>query len=144
MLADLQKRRVFGGPQRVPLRVDHVQIVRLVPDLAAQDKVDVEAVVVALQSGPVEVRHLAHLVAHHAGGVIQRRRGGKPDTPVEVAPEQSDDALGQGQAAARQQHEDALAGQHECVHLAADVDLVVAGVRARVGHHHQPLAGQDS
>jgi len=79
----------------------------------------------SLQRGPIEVRHASHLLA-------------------EIAPELRDDRLGAGEATAAQQDEDPLAGLFEEVHVARNIHLVVAGVGARVGGHHEPISGPDA
>src|SRR5205807_9321264 len=143
-LTDLEIRRVLAGLQRVALRVDDEEPRELAAHLAADDEVDVELELVALQRGAVHVRHPPHLLADDARGVVERGRLSQPLALVEITPELRDDRLRAGEAAAAEQDEDALAGLREHVHLARDVHLIVARVAARVGRHHETLPCPDA
>ena len=56
----------------------------------------------------------------------------------------ADDGLADGQIAGGSDRHDALAGVVEDMQLAEGGDVVDAGIGARVGEHHQPLAHQNS
>src|SRR5205085_6669441 len=107
-------------------------------------EVDVELELVALQRHAVQVRHAAHFFADDARGVVERRRLRQSLVVVEIPPKLRDDRLGAGEAAATEQDEDTLARLDVYVHLAREVDLIVPGVRARVGGHHETFAGPDA
>jgi hypothetical protein len=113
-------------------------------DLAAEEDVDVELVLVALEGGAVELGDAADVLADDAGGVVHGRGGGQATAGVEFGFDQRDHGLGEGEAAAGKETEDALARLLEEVHLSAGVDLVHAGVGAGVGGHDQAVAGDDA
>jgi hypothetical protein len=56
------------------LGIDDEQSRTLTAHLAAEDQVDVEFELVALQRGPIEVRHAPHLLADDSRSVVERRR----------------------------------------------------------------------
>jgi hypothetical protein len=112
------------------LRVDDEQPRALPAYLAAEDQVDVELELVALERGPIQVGHAPDLLADDPRRVVERRRLGEALALIEVAPELRDDRLGAGEASTAQQNEHPLARLLEEVHLAGDVHLIVAGVGA--------------
>ena len=105
---------------------------------------DVEVVVVALEGGAIEIRDAADGIADGARGAIHGVDACQSPALLEVVLHQRDSGLGEREAAAGQEHEGALARDDEGVHLAADVDLVIARVGAGVGGHDETLPGHDA
>ena len=74
--------------------------------------------------------------------IVHGRRLGQPAPGHKIAPQESQNALGAREAAAGEHDEDALAGGDERVHLGGGIDLIVAGVGARIGQHYQASVDQ--
>src|SRR5262249_37681511 len=134
----------LAGLQRIALRIDQKEPGGFPAYLPAEDQVDVELEAVALERRAVHVRDAPDLFADDARGVVERRRLGEALALIEVPLQQRDHGLRAREAAAAEQDEDALAVLDEEMHLARNVDLIVAGVGTRVGGHHETLAHPDA
>ncbi|NDH95295.1 MAG: hypothetical protein EBZ13_12360, partial [Planctomycetia bacterium] len=142
--ADLQKRGAPGAPQGIALGVDHVKLGRLVADLSADQKADGKSDVVTFHRRPVDLADLPNVPAHAAGGIVKCGYLGQSPALFEFLADSRHDRLSQREATAGENRKDPLAGNHEAVHLAADIDLVDAGVGTGVGREDEALVGADA
>ena len=144
---DLEIGRLRRGFDEVAGGVDGKQARRLADDLAAEDEAGRKLDVEGLERLGVTAMHVAQQFANVAcrleqvGGIHQRRPAiGGDDRFLQ----HGNQRLRNGQIAGGHQHENALARLLEHGHLAEGVDLVNAGIGARIGKEDESVVQQHS
>ena len=126
------------------MRVDEIQAGRFgALDLSAQQKVNVEGILVPLKRLSIDVRNPTHAIPYDAGCAVERVRLSEAAARVEVAAEEGDYGLADGEATTRQDHEHPLARLYKAVHFSAHIYLVKSSIGPRIRGHYEPLVCHD-
>jgi hypothetical protein len=149
-LADLQERRVLAGVHDVALGIDAINLVRQRRDLPAHQTIDVELVLIFFEMGALRRFDFANFGADvarrfkHRALVHQVRIIGRHFGRQHILLDEGDHGMREREVARSHQTDHTFAGHLVHVHLAVRIDVVHAGVAARIGHKNDSLLAEET